>query len=168
MASEKLPVITPLAMIVMCIAGALIVLGALWYGLTSDVLQRMWQNLTDRPGGPMTFRFFLQPTMATVAALYDGINDARLNRSPFLWTILNKPEKRSGRLLEALNSTARIILLGLGMDAIYQVSVLGTFYPVEALIIALALACVPYALLRGPIARVVSWWIHRSPSSRTP
>ena len=37
----------------------------------------------------MTFRFILQPIMATIAALYDGIKDARTGRSPYLWTILS-------------------------------------------------------------------------------
>lgn len=50
-----------------------IVAGSLWYGFSSDVKQRIWQDLTDRPGGPMTFRFILQPVMAAlVATLYPG------------------------------------------------------------------------------------------------
>ena len=35
----------------------------------------------------MTFRFILQPVMAAVAALHDGIKDARLGRSPYFWTV---------------------------------------------------------------------------------
>lgn len=166
-ADSKLPVISPLAMAVMCLAAALVIWGALWYGVSSEVLQRQWENLTGRPGGAMSFRFFLQPTMATIAALHDGINDARLNRSPYFWTVLNKPEERNGRLREGLNSTARIILLGLGMDAVYQLGAFGTFYPVEALIIALVLAFVPYLLLRGPVARIARWWMDQSPSSNS-
>ena len=51
------------------------------------------------------------------------------------------------------------ILLGLCMDVIYQAIVLKTFYPGEAVIVALALAFLPYLLLRGPIA-------HRAPLAR--
>ena len=51
-------------------------------------------------------------------------------------------------------STARIILLGHSMDAIYQITVLKRFYPDEAVIIAIVLALVPYMLIRGPVARV--------------
>jgi hypothetical protein len=40
------------------------------------------------------------------------------------------------------------------MDAIYQATVLKTFYPGETVIIAILLAFVPYLLLRGPIARI--------------
>jgi hypothetical protein len=36
--------------------------------------------------------------------------------------------------------------------------VLKTFYPVEALLIAILLAFVPYVLIRGPAARVARRW----------
>lgn len=109
----------------------------------------------------MTFRFILQPTMAAIAALHDGINDARHGRTPFLWTIFHSPQDCSARLREGVISTARIILLGLGMDALYQYEVLKTFYPGEAVVIALLLAFIPYLLLRGPIARIARRWVQR-------
>jgi hypothetical protein len=133
-------------------------LGLVWYGFSDEVRHRVWTDLLDRPGGPMTFRFILQPAMASLAALHDGIKDARLGRSPYFWTIVRDPQRRARRLREGLVSTARIILLGLGMDAIYQYKVLNTFYPAEAVIIALSLAVVPYFVLRGPIARVARRW----------
>lgn len=132
--------------------------GALWYGFSADVRARVWQSLLDRPGGPMTFRFVLQPIMATVAAALDGIKDARSGTSPYLWGILTESGGRVSRLQEGLMSTARIILLGLGMDAIYQFIQFRTFYPGEAVIIAILLAFVPYLLLRGPCARIARKW----------
>jgi hypothetical protein len=59
-----------------------------------------------------------------------------------------------GQLWEGVISTARVILLGLLMDAIYQVSELHKFYPGEAVIVALMLAFLPYLILRGPISRI--------------
>jgi hypothetical protein len=119
-----------------------------------DVLTRQWHDLMARPSGPMSFRFLLQPTMAVLFAIRDGIRDARTRRTPYLWTILRDREHRGARVREGLESTSRIILLGLVMDAIYQFIVFRAFYPGEALIIALALACVPYFLIRGPAARI--------------
>ena len=58
-----------LARAVALIALVFVVLGFLWYGFSSDVLQRQWQDLTGRPGGPMSFRFVLQPAMAVIAAV---------------------------------------------------------------------------------------------------
>ncbi len=79
------------------------------------------RHLIDRPGGPMTFRFILQPAMAAIAALHDGIKDARLGRIALLLDDPARPGS-SARVAcaRAWSSTARIILLGLGMDAIYQ------------------------------------------------
>ncbi len=143
-----------LARLVVVLMIALIIIGAIWYGFSAEVRQRIWQNLLERPGGPMTFRFILQPVMAAIAALRDGIEDAKLGRSPYLWTLLTNPSRSGGLLREGLISTARIILLGLCMDVIYQAIVLKTFYPGEAVIVALTLAFLPYALLRGPVARI--------------
>ena len=69
-------------------------------------------------------------------------------------TVLRNPQQRIGRLREGLNATARIILLGLAMDVIYQLLVLKTFYPNEALVIALLLGFVPYLIIRGLVLRV--------------
>ena len=147
-----------LAQLVVALMVALVAVGAAWYGFSAEVRERLWHNLLDRPGGPMTFRFILQPIMAMIAALYDGVRDARTGRSPYLWTILADPAERGGRLREGLISTARVILLGLCMDAVYQFIEFDAFHPAEAVIIALLLAFVPYLLLRGPCARIARWW----------
>ena len=102
----------------------------------------------------MSLRFALQPVMAFIAALHDGIKDAHAGRSPYLWTMLTNSAERGGRLREGLIATGRTILIGLIMDWIYQATVLKTFYPGEAVIVAILLAFVPYLLLRGPVARI--------------
>jgi hypothetical protein len=132
-------------------------LGAFWYGFSEEVRHRVWQQLIERPTGPMAFRFILQPVMAAIAALRDGIKDAKARRPPYFWSLLSNPFESGHRLHEGLIATARVILLGLGMDAIYQWIVLKTFYPGEAVIVAVVLAFVPYILLRGPIARIARW-----------
>jgi len=133
--------------------------GILWYGLAPETLARVWQNLADRPDGPMLFRYFLQPTMATIMAVLGGMKDARLGRAPFLQTVLTRPAERAGRLNEAMVDTSRIMLLGLIMDSVYQYIEFDAFHPGEAVIITLLLAFLPYLLLRGPIARVARRWV---------
>jgi hypothetical protein len=134
------------------------VLGLVWHGFSADVVGRIWQNLLERPDGPMSFRFILQPVMAALTAFRDGARDARTGRSPYLWTMLTDRAEAAARLHEGLISTARILLLGLTMDVIYQAVVFETFKPGEAAIITVLLAFLPYALLRGPAARVAGWW----------
>jgi hypothetical protein len=163
MTSETSSGTSVLAQAVLLASAILILLGIFWYGVSSEVFERQWQDFTGRPGGPMSFRFVLQPMMAIIAAVHDGVNDARLGRSPYFWTVLTNAQKRAVRLREGVVSTARIILLGLIMDSFYQWKVLGTFYPGEAVIIALVLAFLPYLLIRGPVARVASrWFEHKS------
>jgi hypothetical protein len=152
-----------LAKLVLAVAVLLIVAGILWHGATAENFQRAWSDLTDRPSGPMAFRFILQPLMAAITAIRDGLRDARTERSPYLWTILRDPHERMARLGEGLDATARIVLLGLAMDVIYQVMVFKMFYPIEALIIALLLAFVPYLLIRGLVVRV---WHARASAGR--
>ena len=106
----------------------------------------------------MRFRFILQPLMAAIVAIRDGRKDARTGRSPYFWTMLANPRARAQRLNEGLNATARVILLGLVMDAIYQVLVLRQFYPAEAVIVALLFAFLPYVIIRGPTARIARHW----------
>ena len=132
----------------------LIALGLILYGFSGEVHQRLWQDIFDRPGGPMSFRFVLQPIMVAIAAFHDGAKDARLGREPYMTRLLSGSGDRTDLLKEAVISTGRILLLGLVMDGIYQFTVLKTFYPGEMVIITLALALVPYLLLRGLFSRL--------------
>lgn len=151
------------------IAGTLLVILSLWgflkHGISLEILERMWHNFFERPGGPMSFRFYLQPIMAIIAAIHDGINDARAGRTPYLQKLISQPDHVSETLSEALRATSRIVLLALGMDAIYQRTVLDTFFPGEMVMVALLLAVVPYILARGPIALIARRWFASSKSS---
>lgn len=150
-----------LARMVVVLMVAFLVGGLIWYGFSAEERARLWQNLFDRPGGPMVFRFFLQPTMSAIVAWRDGVNDARTGRTPFFEGALTDPAQRAVRMNEALVATARIILLGLVMDGIYQAIEFETFHPAEAVIIALVLALIPYLLLRGLVARAARRWFSR-------
>ena len=102
-----------LARLVMVLAVGLILVGTIWYGFSEAVYQRVWRDTLQRSGGPMTFRYVFQPAMAAVAAIHDGINDARLQRLPYFWAAVHDRKEFGARLHEGLISTVRIILLGL-------------------------------------------------------
>jgi hypothetical protein len=157
MPNAGLPSLEIMPKLVIGLGILLIAAGVLWHGITAQALGRFWNDLINRPSGPMSFRFILQPTMASIAAIHDGVKDARAGRAPYFRMIVNNPLARVERLSEGLTATARIILLGLAMDAIYQYLVFKMFYPAEALVVALLLAFVPYLVLRGPVTRFVHW-----------
>lgn len=147
--------------LVLALSIALLALGVVWYGWSPAVHERFWSDIFARASGPMTFRFYLQPTMAAIAALHDGIQDTRRGHKAFFWTALWDRTLQAGRLREGLSSTARIVLLGLSMDAIYQFKVLHRFYPVEAVFMAILLAVVPYFIFRWIVEGVSRWWLAR-------
>lgn len=134
-----------------------------------DLLVRFWQELVERPSGPLAFRFILQPAMATFLAIRDGWRDAEMHHPPYFWAIWHDPVTRGARLREGLAAVSRVLLLGVGMDLVYQVVRLHAFRPLETVMIALGLAFVPYLIARGPAARVGREIIERREreSSRT-
>lgn len=120
-----------------------------------DMLLRALLNITDRVGGPMTFRLILQPTMAALLALRAGLKDAQKGRPPYFWTILTDPSQRADLLREGWKSVARVFFLAIIMDVIYQLIVQQWVYPLELILIAILLAVIPYVLLRGPVNRLM-------------
>ena len=54
-----------LARVALLLVVGLFALGVAWYGVTAESLGRLWSDILARPGGPMTFRFILQPLSAT-------------------------------------------------------------------------------------------------------
>ena len=130
-----------------------------------DILIRVWENLVVRPSGPLGLRFLIQPAVAILLATRDGIKDARIGRSPYLWTILTDPAQRQSRLREGIAAVSKVMILALILDSIYQYKVMGRFYPGEMLIVVLALAFLPYLLVRGPAERIARRMISRKQQS---
>ena len=118
-----------------------------------DFLSRVWINLSERPSGPLAFRFILQPVMSGVFAIRDGGRDARQGTPPYLWSIVFDSGNRAAHIREGLRATSTIILLAVILDVVYQITVLEEFYPGEALIVGITLGLVPYLLIRGLAAR---------------
>lgn len=122
--------------------------------MLNDVLARIWENIGGRVGGPLTFRFVLQPVVATFLAIRAGLADARTGRPPYFWTILTSPNDRAALLREGWKAVAKVFVLASVIDVAYQVMVFRWVYPFEVLLIAFLLACVPYLLIRGPVNRI--------------
>lgn len=126
-----------------------------------DVLARVWNDLLGRLSGPLTFRVFLQPCMATFFAARDAWADARVGRPPFMWTILGHREERRRLIREGLTAIAKLVCLAIVLDLVYQVIVFRRIYPFEALDVAIILAILPYFLLRGIFNRIARHWTRR-------
>ena len=129
-----------------------------------DVLARIWENLGGRIGGPLTFRLILQPLMAVILGVRAGLADARAGRPAYFWTILTSPAARRDLLREGWKAVARVFVLAVVIDIVYQLIVFRWVYPGELLILAFLLACVPYLLVRGPANRIAAPFLRRGGS----
>lgn len=119
-----------------------------------DVLTRVLENLIGRLSGPMKFRLIIQPVMAAIFAVRDGIKDAREKRPPFFWAIFTHPDLRSDMLRDGWKSVGKIFVIAIIIDLFEQLFFFRWFYPGEALLVALILAFIPYLLIRGPVNRI--------------
>jgi hypothetical protein len=120
-----------------------------------DLWTRIVTDLAGRLDGPLSLRFLLQPTVASILAIRDGLADARAGRPPYFWSMLSAPVERRAMLREGWRSVTKVFLLACVFDVAYQLLVFRRVYPVEALLVAGGLAFIPYLLLRGPVTRIM-------------
>lgn len=120
-----------------------------------ELLSRILENLHGRIDGPMKLRLLLQPAMAIFFAIRSGLMDARDGKPAFFWAVFAEPKHRRELLRDGWKSVGKVFLAALAMDAIYQVVVLRWIYPGEMLLVATALAIIPYLAVRGPVNRIV-------------
>jgi hypothetical protein len=120
-----------------------------------DTLARVAQNLFGRVDGPLAMRLIAQPVMAASLAARDGLRDAKQGRQPFGWSLATEPAHRGHRLRDGWRSIRKVFFAALLVDVVYQLIELRWIYVGEALVMAEALALMPYALLRGPANRIV-------------
>ena len=66
-----------LAQVVVTLAILLMIVGVVWHGVTIENIERIWSSLLARPSGPMAFRFILQPSIAAIVAIRDGLYDVQ-------------------------------------------------------------------------------------------
>ena len=121
-----------------------------------DILTRFSENLAGRLGGPLSFRFLLQPLMAVIFAIRDGRKDAHTGQPPYFWAFFTEPAHWRDLIRSGWKSVGKIFMLAIILDAVYQFQVLHFFYPGEALVVAFLLAVIPYLLLRGVANRLTS------------
>jgi hypothetical protein len=125
------------------------------------MLMRAWDQLVGRLDGPLSFRFVLQPLMASMLAILAGLHDARAGRPPFLWRLVTAPRERRALLLSGWRDVGMVFGVAFVIDSVYQIAMLRFFYPLQAFIVACALAFVPYLVLRGLATRACSLYLRR-------
>ena len=76
------------------------------------------------------------------------------------------PAHRVELMRDGWKSVRNVFLLAIGMDLVYQITVLKGLRPVQGLLVAVMFAIVPYLLVRGPVNRLARLFGGRRRSSR--
>jgi hypothetical protein len=120
-----------------------------------ETLARIAENLVGRLHGPLTFRLLLQPAIAIFLAVRAGLHDARDHQPAYFWALINNAEHRRAMLRDGWRDIGKVFVIAIILDVIYQLIVVRWVYPGETLIVAAALALLPYLLFRGAVTRLV-------------
>jgi predicted thioredoxin/glutaredoxin len=116
-------------------------------------------DLIGRLHGPFSFRFVLQPLMASIFAIRDGVKDAHAGKPAYFWNVVTQPAERRELLREGWHRVLRVVMIGVVMEVLYEVIVFKRIQPLQLVVVVLSLAFVPYLLLRGPVNRIARHWI---------
>lgn len=133
-----------------------------------EAFVRIMENLSARVTGPMQFRVFIQPLMATIFAVIGGLADAKAGRPAYFWALFTQREERRLMLADGWKKVGKIFVLAVVLDIIYQLIVQGFVFPFEVLVVAFILAIVPYLIVRGPVNRIASLFLKRSHQNSEP
>jgi len=113
-------------------------------------------DFIGRFDGPLHFRLFVQPLMAILFAVRDGTRDAREARNAYIWALLTDPGQRRYLLESGWKGIAKVFVLAFALDVVYQFIQWHGLKLLQATLTATILAVIPYAVLRGPVNRLVS------------
>jgi hypothetical protein len=125
-----------------------------------DMWVRLAAAATARITGPMKFRVVLQPAMAAFFAVRSGVADARNGSPPYFATLLSNPADRVVLAESGWKDIGKVFILAFVLDAVYQFIESRDVNPVDAFMVAVVLAIVPYLILRGLVTRFVRRRIH--------
>ena len=120
-----------------------------------SLFSTFWTDFIGRFDGPLHFRLFVQPLMAILFALRDGNRDAREGRGAYLWSLVTAPTQRRYLLASGWKGIFKVFILAFALDVAYQFIEWGGLKPLQALMTAVVLAVIPYAVLRGPVNRLI-------------
>lgn len=115
-----------------------------------------WEGIVARLDGPLHFRFIMQPSMASILAIIDGVKDAKKGKPPYFWAVIVTPGHRKELIKDGWKSICKVSILAMLLEGVYQVMTHQLDFRGYVLVAAFSLAVVPYLLLRGPTNRLVS------------
>lgn len=130
--------------------------------------KRFLEDIPRRLTGPGRFRFVLQPMLATLLGIRDGLTDARAGREPYVWTMIFGWGARWEVMRTGLRSIANLLLMGILLDAVFQWVIFGVAHPGAAVVVGPVLIAGPYSVARALANRAASAFSLRATSKSPP
>ena len=127
-----------------------------------DFFQQFVNAIAMRLTGTLHFRFILQPVMALVFAIIDGIKDAKAGKPLYLWGLVTDPATRKEQMKSGWKSIGKVAILAVILDLIFQFVDRDSVNILGSLVAAIILAIVPYFLLRGPVNYIAGLFMRRN------
>lgn len=113
--------------------------------------------------GPLHLRFVVQPVIALVLGVRDGVRDEREGAAPFVLELFARREGLGRRLRIALRQIALPLALAVVLDSVVQRSLRGAIDVSSALWVGALLIALPYTCARGLTNRAMHLR-HRRPT----
>jgi NhaP-type Na+/H+ or K+/H+ antiporter len=110
------------------------------------------QGLARRLAGPFPARFVLQPLVAIILGIRDGITDAKLGRPPFVMALLFARDgaiPRSELLKTSLRRILTPLAIGIFIDMIVQWYLFDRIILWGAILVGALLVALPYTIARA-------------------
>lgn len=107
------------------------------------------EDIPKRLTGPGSFRFILQPLLASVLGIRSGLADARAGRPPYLYGILFHGGLRYQLVRSGFENVVNLLLMGILLDSLFQWLIYGVSHVGAALVVGPTLIVAPYALARA-------------------
>lgn len=115
--------------------------------------QQFFDDMFARFSGPGRLRFIVQPTVAVLLGVRDGMRDLREGVLPFLWTFFQK-KLRQKSFVHAFQSIRDLVAIAIVLDVIFQFIILDRVHPGAAMLLGPLLIAVPYAVSRSLTTQV--------------
>jgi len=118
----------------------------------------MFEYLEKAISWPGAIRFIVQPIIAILLGIRDGLKDAKSGKLPFIYLLIYEPKKRLTTMKEGLKHIITALLIATVLDSIVQYSIYGLWRLQWAIVVGILLIALPYMTARGISNRIRSIW----------
>jgi hypothetical protein len=116
--------------------------------------KQFFEDMLARLSGAGRLRFILQPTVALIIGIRDGIKDSRDGCPPFLLGLVSHRARRTELLRSAFTSVRDLVAVAIILDVISQFLIFDDVHPGAALVLGPVLIAVPYSISRALANRI--------------